>query len=278
MTLPRMTPALAARIDRAEAAYVASDMAMLAGTADNPLGVGVHSFGRATALLMREINDWEFNRVLGLRDQSPSEVDEILAWYAQYDASCHFDIVSPLASKALLQTLADRGFSESGSHDSLFVVPVEDFPEPPTGIDVIEVLAGHMEIFADLYMVYLDDFKYPDELKARVRANIIKEYRQPGWRLYLAAVDGAPAAFASLYVQDRIGSLAMAAAAPSSRGRGAHTALLTRRIADAAAEGCELVIAQAVPASTSHRKLERAGLKVAYTKTIWSRPQPAVQT
>ena len=64
------------------------------------------------------------------------------------------------------------------------------------------------------------------------------EYERGGgvWRLYLAAVDGVPAAFASLYVQDRIGSLAMAAAAPSSRGRGAHTALLNRRIADASAD------------------------------------------
>ena len=226
---------------------------------------------------MREIDDWEFNRVLGLRDQSPAEIDEILAWYAQYGASCHFDIVPPLASQALLQTLADRGFSKSGSHASLFGVPADDCPEPPIGVDVTEVLAGQMEIFADLYMVYLDDFKYPTELKDRVRANIVKEYRQPGWRLYLATVDGAPAAFASLYVQERIGALAMAAAAPASRGRGAHAALLNRRIADAAAEGCELVIAEAIPASTSHRNMEQAGLKVAYTKTIWSPPQPDVQ-
>jgi len=277
VTLPRLTPALADRIDWSEVAYVASDMAMLAGSGDNPLGVGVHGFGRATALLMREINDWEFNRVLGLRDQGPSEVDEILTWYALYEPPCHFDIVPQLVSQELLQTLADRGFSKSGSHASLFGVPADDLPEPPIGVDVIEVLAGQMEIFADLYMVYLDDFKYSDELKARVRANIITGYRQPGWRLYLAAVDGAPAAFASLYVQDRIGSLAMAAAAPSSRGRGGHGALLNRRIADAAAEGCELVIAQAIPASTSHRNMERAGLKVAYTKDIWSLPQAAAQ-
>ena len=74
------------------------------------------------------------------------------------------------------------------------------------GVEVIEVLAGQMEIFADLYMVYLDDFKYPRELKDRVRASIIKAYRQPGWRLYLATIDGAPAAFAGLYCTRTDGS------------------------------------------------------------------------
>ena len=94
---------------------------------------------------MREINDRESNRVLGLRDHSPAEIDEILPWYAQYGVSCNFDIVPLLASQVLLQTLADRGFSKSGYHASLFGVPANDLPESPIGVEVIEVLEGQME-------------------------------------------------------------------------------------------------------------------------------------
>ena len=126
---------------------------------------------------MRKISYWESNRVSGLRDHSPAEIDEILAGYAQYGVSCYFDIVPTLASQALLQTLADHGFSKSRYHASLFGVPANDLPESPIGVDAIEVLEGQMEIFADLYMEHLDDFKCPRGLKDGVRANIIKEYR-----------------------------------------------------------------------------------------------------
>ena len=41
----------------------------------------------------------------------------------------------------------------------------------------MKYLRDRWNIFADLYMEYLDDFKCPRELKDGVRANIIKEYR-----------------------------------------------------------------------------------------------------
>ena len=91
---------------------------------------------------------------------------------------------------------------------------------------------------------------------------------QPGWRLYLAELDGVPAAAAALVIDGAIGYLAAASTLPAFRGRGCQTALIRRRISDAAAAGCSEVCAlTAEPAS--RRNLERCGLALSYTKTAW---------
>jgi N-acetylglutamate synthase-like GNAT family acetyltransferase len=92
---------------------------------------------------------------------------------------------------------------------------------------------------------------------------------RPGWRLYLALVDGTPAGSAALTLDDGIGYLANAATLPAMRGRGCQTALLARRIADSAEAGCDTVASLAEFGSGSQRNLERAGLRVAFTQAVW---------
>jgi hypothetical protein len=64
--------------------------------------------------------------------------------------------------------------------------------------------------------------------------------------------------------------LAAAATLPAFHGRGAQTALIHRRLADAAAAGCTLLAVEATPGSQSERNLERIGLRLAYTRVVWS--------
>ncbi len=61
---------------------------------------------------------------------------------------------------------------------------------------------------------------------------------------------------------------------PEFRGRGCQTTLLQRRLADAAAAGATLAIAEASPGSISQRNMERTGLRTAYTKAIWTWEPP----
>ncbi len=93
---------------------------------------------------------------------------------------------------------------------------------------------------------------------------------RPDWRLYLAYVDERPAAMGMLHIADGVGSLAGGGTRPDLRNRGAQTALIHRRIADAAAAGCELVASQCSPGTTSQANLERAGMRVACTKVWWT--------
>ena len=274
MPPPVVTAELADRLERAEAEYMASDMAALRTDDDNPLGVDVEYFGDATALAMKGLDDWEFNRTIGLRGHGPEEIDSVLGWYQERRVDCRFDVAPMLCSKRVLRDLAERGFYQSSFHTVLYGEPNPERHVPEAGIDVVEVDAGEMGVFAELYMVYLDDLDMAPDLRRRAKANVEARHPLPGWRLYVAAVGGAPAAFGALFVSGGVGSLGGAATAPRFRGRGCQSALIRRRIADAASGGCDLIAAQATPGSSSQRNMERAGLRVAYTKAVWSRREP----
>jgi ribosomal protein S18 acetylase RimI-like enzyme len=83
-------------------------------------------------------------------------------------------------------------------------------------------------------------------------------------------VDGQPAAAATLYLHDRAGYLADATTDPSFRRRGLQLALLQRRIRDAKATGIDFVFSGAEPFSTSHRNMERIGMRVQFIRTKWT--------
>lgn len=91
------------------------------------------------------------------------------------------------------------------------------------------------------------------------------------WRLYLARIDGKPAAAAKLFLHDGVGYFADASTRPEFRGRGLQSALLRHRAMEAAQAGAELTYSQAAFGSTSHRNMERIGLRVLHTRAIWTR-------
>jgi hypothetical protein len=130
-------------------------------------------------------------------------------------------------------------------------------PEPE-----LDVREGGRDVFARTFVRAVGA---PDAHRAPLEA----------WdaRLYVAYVDGRPAGAGALYIADGIGHLANAATITELRGRGAQTALIRRRIRDAATAGCTLVSSGAATCSQSVRNLERAGLRVVYVKTAWRAPE-----
>jgi GNAT superfamily N-acetyltransferase len=93
----------------------------------------------------------------------------------------------------------------------------------------------------------------------------------PDWRLYLARIDGKPAAAAKLFVKDGVGLFPDAATRPEFRARGLQTALLRHRAAVAAQAGAELVYSQAAFGSVSQHNMERIGMRVLCTRIIFTR-------
>jgi hypothetical protein len=102
---------------------------------------------------------------------------------------------------------------------------------------------------------------------------------QPGWRCYTAAVDleeGVVAAGA-LLIDGGIAQLGPATTLEHRRGHGCDTALLRRRLLDAAEAGCHTVFAELGERepgeiAAAHRNLRRAGFKEAYASHNWQRP------
>jgi hypothetical protein len=72
-----------------------------------------------------------------------------------------------------------------------------------------------------------------------------------------------------LYVKNGFGLLADAATLPEFRGKGCQSALIYRRLVDAVQKNCAILTSFVEFGSASHRNIERAGLRVAYTKALW---------
>ncbi len=91
----------------------------------------------------------------------------------------------------------------------------------------------------------------------------------PGWSHYLAEVDGAPAGGASLCVHEGVALCMVAATDPAYRGRGVQTALIARRMADAAAARCDLATTETVEENASPRNFHRAGFGLVVRRQMY---------
>jgi len=92
----------------------------------------------------------------------------------------------------------------------------------------------------------------------------------PGSLNFLAGVDGVPAGGGMGQVMPDAGIAAFfgTATLPEFRRRGVQTALINRRLWEAAQAGCEYAVVRAMPGSESQRNMERRGFRVAYTKVV----------
>jgi len=98
---------------------------------------------------------------------------------------------------------------------------------------------------------------------------------RPGTRCFVAEIEGTPVAAAALGLMDGVAIFAGACTIPAWRNRGAQQALLAHRLAFAADHGCDLAMIVAAPGSASQRNAERAGFRIAYTRTKWRLPVSA---
>jgi GNAT superfamily N-acetyltransferase len=95
-----------------------------------------------------------------------------------------------------------------------------------------------------------------------------------GWRCYVGRVDGEAQACAAMLIEGEIAEFGIAATLEGARGRGCQSALLHRRIRDAAAAGCRTLFVETgerVPdrPSASYRNILRAGFEEAYLRPNW---------
>jgi len=107
---------------------------------------------------------------------------------------------------------------------------------------------------------------------AEFRGGVSRSVRQdPGVVLslvYLGVRDGVIAGGASLRVAEGVAQLTGAATAPAHRRRGVQTALLSARLADAAAAGCDIAVVTTQPGSKSQQNVQRRGFDLLYTRAV----------
>ena len=226
-------------------------------------GVRIERFGDAWAPVNPDEPELDFqNRVVGLSPEDAGELDAIFAFYREAGVRPWFELPPAYDFERLSGPLLVGGARPIGFHTVLYGEPSRFDADAR----VREVGPGEAELFAD---VLLRGHGVPDEVP---RGHVARWAENPTSRLFVAEVDGVAAAAGAL-VLGEVANLANASTLPEFRGRGLQSALIRARIGAAAAAGADLVCAGASWASQSQRNLERAELRIAYTKTTW-RVQP----
>jgi hypothetical protein len=251
----------------ADIAYTISRMQVLERIPGNPLAIAYRWFDERAVALMARLP--AFARVVGLDAGHAHHIEPLVRWYREHDIKPTFELVPGMYDASLGRELARLGFCHSVFHASLIGSPAAAPAEASAdtgGIEAVTTPAA-MEDYLDAYVA---GWGFPEKDHAQFKANVRPWLGQPGWSLYLARVDGRPAAAATLYLHNGVGYLADATTAPPFRGRGLQTALLRRRVSDAARAGADLVFSGAEPFSASHRNMERIGLRLQFMRAKWT--------
>lgn len=250
---------LSRRLTRVNIAYTIARMKVIEERPGNPFGIEFREIDGVTALMGRHLPIPIFNSVIGLREGQEGLVATLDDWYREHGIKARFVMAPGDFTPALGQALAQRGYFRSDFDPELYGLPPSS-AGPAGETDIREVdTAQDMEDFLD---AYLPGWEIPQERREGARTNMRGWLGQPDWRLFLARIDGRPAAAAKLFVHDRVGYFADASTHPDFRGRGLQSALLRHRAVVAAAMGVDLIYSQARFGSTSHRNMERLGLRV----------------
>lgn len=231
-------------------------------------------------VIAQEPRESQFNLLLGAARPGVVEsglLSEALDWTESLGVDCRIpirpDLGEPDAAEALL---AGRGYRHAGT-SALFIrggMPL-DFPMPP-GIEV-EELSDETGGLTDFHLPQdKHGFSVADNFLAGLPVH-------RDWRCYLAIEDGAAIASATTMLHYEAAQLAFAATGELARGRGAHMALLHRRIDDALTVGADQLFAITdesldfpIDFSTGARNLVRAGFRLAGTRAVWRPPAELV--
>ena len=234
----------------------------------NPMGVDIQKFGDATAFSVTGIPGPSFNTVKGLTDQDKEYVGDIIHFYGKKKIPVRFELTPAHVSSELLAYLHKLGFYQVDFHTSLYKEAGSAIREEnaESNISIRELERDEFDTFAE---IYVNGFGMPSFLKSGVAKNNEILHNKPDWTFYLASADNVPAGIGVLHMKDGIAMLAAAATVPSLRNKGVHSALINKRISQASLQECKLITGQAKFGSASQNNMEKAGMRIAYTKAIW---------
>jgi hypothetical protein len=265
-------PAVMARIWRA-AVEIAVAMAEAVGrTSGNGL-VAVQPMGDGVLVALGPGR--YVNRSVGVGpDLDDGDLDRIEAFFSDQGLPASVEL-SSWAGEATLERLASRGFRPDWFRSVLAaVLPLTEGPDPADGVEVVKVdddrLDEWLNVFASAFETTTAEGRaISDEFARGAHCALgVTDY------LAVDAVDGRALGCGSLRVASGVAELGGAATLVAERGRGVQGALLRHRVRAAAEQGCDLVVATALPASTSARNIRRYGLHQIDTLLALTRPVP----
>jgi GNAT superfamily N-acetyltransferase len=185
-------------------------------------------------------------------------------------------VVSRAFAPELEQMLSVRSYRVIEENLAFFRrLPIENVRPVPDGYAIREVAESEGESWAQMQAeIFCED---PSAAAALLPTFLLFASAE-GYRCYaaihLATGTLAGGAAVCLIPQGKIACLAGAATRPQHRNRGLQAAMLSRRLADAAASGCDLAFVSTLPENSSYRNAMRAGFVEGYRRLVMTRQQP----
>ncbi|MGN6203162.1 MAG: GNAT family N-acetyltransferase [Solirubrobacterales bacterium] len=234
-------------------------------------GIELRDFGALQVTLTRDLPQVPIlNLALGATEPSESDFEYAIAWAEEHGVSPCVPLTPGLPGSDRAEAwLQARGF-EPGYAWMKFVRDPHPprFPAPDE-VEVVELGAADEEPFGTIAAVGFGMPAWAGDFFAHLPG-------RDGWRCYVARVEGKAQACAAMLIDGDIAEFGIAATLEDARGRGCQTALLHRRICDAAAAGCHTLFVETgerVPdrPSASYRNILKAGFEEAYLRPNWRR-------
>lgn len=263
LTEQHVTFELVRRLEHAALRFSVSRLEAIRNRPETGLDLRIERFGATVAPACPAQPELDFvNRIEGFGTGDAARLDEILAFYGVLGIDPWLELAPDVGVEELGALLARAGAWIVGFHGVLYGLPTGG---ASSAVEVRRADGAEKEAAARLL---LEGHAVPeDQLRTHGSALTSAVERAGGW-LYVASVGGVSAAAAILTIADGIGYLANASTLPAFRRRGCQRALIAARTADAVESGCDLVTSGAEFGSSSQRNLERAGLRLAYTKPV----------
>ena len=235
-----------------------------------PLAGGVASFAEPGS---------PFNKVAGLGFAgvpTTAELDEVERAFAAVGAPVQVELPH-LADPDIGALLSGRGYRLE-SFENVLGRALGDEPEhvTPPGIQVRRSGDEEFDAWLD---VAADAAAHPDtqgvpwheEFPRDVYIRAERDGAAAGVVRYAALHDGTLAGGAGLRIADGVAQFAGAATAPAHRRRGIQAALLSARLVDATAAGCDVAVIVTQPGSKSQQNAQRRGFDLIYTRATMVR-------
>lgn len=239
-------------------------------------GVVVESRGGGLLVAATRLDVLALNRVVGIgleRRPTRDDVDSVVSAFHDIASPRFFVQVAPVeGSEKVEEWLTDSGLRHHNNWVRLSRELVDLPDAPPSDLTIRLIGTEEGETFS---RIVAQAFRFPPAVASLVRCPIDR----PGWHHYLAYEGEEAIGGAAMFVAGESAWFGFAGTAAERRGRGAQTALVIRRLEDAAAAGCRWVsveTAEQTPdrEAPSFRNLRRLGFSQAYVRPnyLWVRP------
>lgn len=230
-------------------------------------GIEIENLANATVTIASRIDMLAVNRIIdtGLEtDFSEESLERAISLYRSRNIPRFFLTLPPISSPPdIPRWLGARKLYHYNNWVKMYR-RAEPTVSQGGAITISQIGVSDAELFAE---ILVNSFDWSRQLLGWIASAVGK----PGWYHYIAYDKLTPVAGALLFRKDDIGWLSFAATLPQHRGKGAQSALITRRINDAAELGCRWVTVETAEETAekgvpSYRNLRRFGFDVAYLR------------